>query len=296
MHLYVCVSSDNTDRVWPAGVLCATALPGLWLAEDQVGGQPANTPHPCRSNQPQCRNLLPRFPSRNALIYTLCSASPLSSSSSISFRPPAVAGEVCDEGRGWSFFGGVRGDEDESSGQVPKASRRPSCPLLQPTSQRFPVRQGKTTQGWEVHCLSFRDILVFYKNSIITPSPLNNNNNSFIIYWYNSLYWSTFSFTAACVLPTSAASGWVVCCFWFKIVQHLSLWTHYKQSSAQRVSYSEPYSGPVMDKYQTRKENDKYWGFLTMINTLTLKVYKLWWLLHSEAQGWQSAPCHVACF
>lgn len=48
----MCVSSDIKNRVWPAGVLCAAALPRLWLAEDQVGGEPADPPHPCRANEP----------------------------------------------------------------------------------------------------------------------------------------------------------------------------------------------------------------------------------------------------
>ena len=69
---------------------------------------------------------------------------PLNPSSS-----PATAREVRDEGRGRSFLGGVCGDEDESFGQVPEAGCRPPCPLLQPTSKRFPVCQGKTSQEWE---------------------------------------------------------------------------------------------------------------------------------------------------
>lgn len=153
-------SSDNTDRVWPAGVLCATALPGLWLAEDEVGGQPANPPHPCRSKwattpPPVLLSAL-ETPNLHSL---LCFSSFLL----LLLRPsssPAIAREVRDEGRGRPLLGGVCGDQDESSGQVPEANCRPSCPLLQPTPKRFPVCQGKTMQRWEV-----RGFFAFYKNS-----------------------------------------------------------------------------------------------------------------------------------
>lgn len=95
------------------------------------------------------------FPFRNAQftlsVLILLFPHPLNPSSS-----PAAAREVRDEGRGRSFLGGVCGDEDESFGQVPEAGCRPPCPLLQPTSKRFPVCQGKTSHEWEVQGLSLR--------------------------------------------------------------------------------------------------------------------------------------------
>lgn len=148
----VCVrfSLDNTDRVRPAGVLRATALPGLRLAEDQVGGQPADPPHPRRSNEPWYI-FLSRISTEKRFIYVLCSACVLLLLFLHLPSSPAAAREVCDERRGWSFFRRVCGDENESSGQVPETSCRPSCPLLQPTSKCFPVCQGKIAKWWEVH-------------------------------------------------------------------------------------------------------------------------------------------------
>lgn len=63
-NVCVCSSSDNTDRVWPAGLLCSAALSGLWLAEDQAGGQPADPPHPSRLHE-LCCNQLCHLPIRN---------------------------------------------------------------------------------------------------------------------------------------------------------------------------------------------------------------------------------------
>lgn len=64
MCVCVCSSLDNTDRVWPTRVLRSAALPGLRLAEDQAGGEPAHPPHPSRSHE-LCCNQLCRFPVRN---------------------------------------------------------------------------------------------------------------------------------------------------------------------------------------------------------------------------------------
>lgn len=90
-----------------------------------------------------------------SFVATSCAACQLETSHAFAFalpsRPrsavvlpsPAVAREVCDEGRGRSFFRGVCGDEDEGPGQVPKTNCRPSRPLLQPSSKCFPVCQGE---------------------------------------------------------------------------------------------------------------------------------------------------------
>lgn len=137
----ICVSSDVTDRVQPAGVQRAAALPGLRLAEDQVGGQPANSPHPRRLNRPQLI-LLSSSTSERCFIYILSFASPLPPFLQL-LSPSATAREVCDERRGWSFFRRVCGDEDESSRQVPEESCRPPRPLLQPASKRLPLCQGR---------------------------------------------------------------------------------------------------------------------------------------------------------
>lgn len=45
------MSPDDADRVRPARVLRAAALPGLRLAEDEAGGEPADTPHTGRSGE-----------------------------------------------------------------------------------------------------------------------------------------------------------------------------------------------------------------------------------------------------
>lgn len=150
---FVYFPTDVADRVWPAGVLRAAALPGLWLAEDQVGGQSADPPHPRRSPEPRY-HLQPCFSYKKCLIYILFSLLlPLHLHLSLS---PAVAREVRDEGRSGSLFGGVCGNADESSGQVPEASRWPPRPFLQSSSKRFLVCQGKTKQGWKAHLVTAR--------------------------------------------------------------------------------------------------------------------------------------------
>jgi len=96
-------------------------------------------------------------------MYFLCSSSSYCSSS------PAVAREVRDEGRGGSFFRGVRGDEDESSRQVPEAGGRPPRTLLQPSFKHFPHGQGEAGAESESSSLYYffletRKLLISHDN------------------------------------------------------------------------------------------------------------------------------------